>query len=392
MYDFETVIDRSGTDSVKYYFHPESKYEQVIPMFIADMDFETAPVVKKAIMDRAAIGIYGYTVYRSDYYAAVVHWLKSRHDLDIDSHWIVTSPGVVAAMKNAIVSFTEPGDNILIQEPVYHFFRAAPEANGRNVIYNELILEGDVYHIDFKDFERKIVENDVKMFILCNPHNPTGNIWTREELYRLGTICREHNVLVFSDEIHNDFIFPGQKHTPFLAVDSSFKDFTVMSTSPSKTFNLAGIKASNNIIPNEDLRKRFEQVKNAHGLGGSNTFASCAVVAAYTHGADWVDALVTYVQENFQLLDRFLKEKIPAIHMINHSALYLAWLDCRAWNMDNETLKRFFVYDCGILPSMGAEFGQGGAGFVRLNLSCPRSVLEKALDRLEKGAEEKGLL
>ena len=392
MYDFETVIDRAGTDSTKYYFHPESKYEEVIPMFIADMDFETAPAVKKAIMDRAAHGIYGYTVYHSNYYAAVVQWMKNRHDLDINSRWITTSPGVVAALKNAVVAFTQPGDAILIQEPVYHFFRAAPESNGRKVVSNDLVFENGAYHIDFCDFEKKISSNNVKLFILCNPHNPTGNVWTRDELYQMGMICKKYNVLVVADEIHQDFVFPGNKHTSFLSVDSTFEDFSILCTSPSKTFNLAGIKASNIIIPNESLRKTFDQVKNAHGLGGSNAFGSCAVIAAYTNGADWVDHLVAYIQENFLYLDQFLKEKFPMLSLINHQALYLAWIDCRAWNMQGDDLKHFFTYDCGILPSMGEEFGSGGSGFVRLNLACPRCTLVKALHQLEVGATERGLL
>lgn len=392
MYDFDKIVDRTGTDSTKYYFQPETNYDEILEMGIADMDFETAPAVKEAVMARAAHGIYGYTVYRSDYYAAVTGWLKNRHGLSIDSKWITTAPGVVAAIKNACAAFTNPGDTVLIQEPVYHFFRAAPEANGCKVVSSDLVLENGEYHIDLDDFEKKIIENDVKVFILCNPHNPTGNLWSTDELYRMGMICKEHHVLVIADEIHNDFVFPGQVQTPFLSVDPSFQDFTIFCTAPSKTFNLAGIKVSNIIIPNEDLRKTFDRVKAAHGLTGSNALAGKAVIAAYTKGAEWVDELVCYIQENFRMFDSFLKERLPMLHLINHQSLYLAWVDFRAFGMVSDALKEFVVKECGIFPNMGEEFGSSGAGFVRFNLACPRSVVQEALTRLEKGAKARGLI
>lgn len=389
MYDFDTLVDRSGTDSSKLYLHPESRYETIIPMWIADMDFETAPAVKKAIMARASHGIYGYTVNHSDYYAAVCSWMQERHGMKIDSKWITITPGVVAALKNACAAFLKPGDAVLIQPPVYHFFYHAPQANGCRVVENPLVLENGVYRIDF---ERKIVEQNVKMFILCNPHNPTGNLWTRDELQKMGSICKKHGVLVVDDEIHNDFVFHSASHTPFLSVDPSFEEFTVFCTAPSKTFNLAGIKSSNILIPNEALRKRFDQIKNAHGLGGSNVFGGKAVIAAYTQGASWVDELVDYIEGNFQALNDCLRDRLPMLHLINHNSLYLAWVDCRAWGLSDEELKRFFEYDCGILPSMGAEFRTGGSGFVRLNLACPRSVVNEALSRIVREAERCGLI
>lgn len=390
MFQFDEIIDRTNTDSSKFYLHPESKYEQILPMWIADMDFETAPAVKKAIMDRATHGIYGYTLNRSDYYAAVCHWMKERHGMELDSKWITTTPGVVAALKNACASLVKPGDTVLIQPPVYHFFHEAANANGCRVVTNPLVLDNGVYHIDFDDFEQKIIENNVKMFILCNPHNPTGNVWTRDELYRMGMICKKHNVIVVADEIHNDFVFHHAKHTPFLSVDPSFQDFTIYCTAPSKTFNLAGIKSSNIIIPNEGLRKTFDAAKNAHGLGGSNVFAGKAVIAAYTEGAAWVDELVDYIEGNFKEMDTYLMANLPMLHLINHDSLYLAWVDCREWGLTEEELKTFFYHDCGIVPSLGSEFGEGGNGFVRFNLACPRSIVKEALSRISHEAKNRG--
>lgn len=386
MYNFSDIVDRTGTDSVKYYLHPESKYEKTIPMFIADMDFETAPAVKKAVMDRASHGIYGYTVNGPDYYAAVKHWLKTRHRVDINTKWITTTPGVVAALKNSISAYTKEGDGILIQEPVYHFFRDSVQCNQRKVVNNKLIFHNGAYQIDFDDFEEKICQEKVKLFFLCNPHNPTGNVWSRDELVRMGNICKKYGVIVIDDEIHNDFVFSHAVHTPFVNADPSFWDFTVFCTAPSKTFNLAGIKTSNVIISNPELKKSFDQTKAAHGLGASSAFSGKALIAAYTQGAAWVDEMLAYVRDNFCYLDTFLTNELSGVHLINRDSLYLAWIDCRAWNLSDDELKAFFIHDCGVIPSMGTEFGVGGDGFVRLNLACPRALLEEALERIKKEA------
>ena len=393
MYNFDAVIDRSGTNALKHMRGPkECRYGEELYMSVADMEFETAPAVKEALLKRVAHGIYGYTLNPQNYNEVVLAWAKTRHGVDADAECLTTTPGVVAALRNSVCAFTQPGDGVLIQEPVYHPFRAAVESNGRKFVNNKLVYENGGYHIDFADFEQKIMENNVKLFLLCNPHNPTGNVWTRDELYRMGTICREHNVIIVDDEIHNDFVFKGVTHTPILAVDPSFGGFTLLCTAPSKTFNLAGIKVSNIFIPNPDLRQRFNEVKAAHGLSANSALAGLAVVAAYSEGAEWVDELVEYIHGNLCWFESYLKEKLPQLHMVNHDALYLAWVDCRAWGMSDDELKDFFLKKCGIVPNMGTEFGEGGSGFARFNLACPRSVVEEALTRIEKTAREKGLL
>lgn len=390
MYNFDTVMDRSGTDSMKLTICPESRYDELIHMSIADMEFETAPEVKEALIERVNHGIYGYTLNGPAYYDAVHGWLKTRHGVDVEKEWITLTAGIVSAIKNSIAAFTQPGDAILVQMPVYHPFFDSVNASGRKLVVNQLLFSGDSYEIDYADFEQKIVEQRVKLFILCNPHNPTGNVWSCEELCRMGNICKKHGVIVVSDEIHMDFVYQGVTQTPFIAADPSFKDFSVFCTSPSKTFNLAGTKFSNIIIANETLRKKFNETKAVHGLNGSNCFADIASTAAYAKGAAWVDELLCYIHENMELFDRFLRTSIPGMRMINHDSLYLAWLDCRALQLDDDALKRFFEYECGIVGNPGYLFGEGGSGFMRLNLACPRCVLEKAMERMLSAAREHG--
>lgn len=390
MYNFDTVIDRSGTDSMKLHIRPDSKYEKLIHLSIADMEFETAPEVKEAIIERANHGIYGYTLNGPKYYAAVQNWLRTRHHVEVDTKWITTTAGIVSAIKNSIAAFTQPGDAVLVQMPVYHPFFDSVNTSKRKLVVNQLIYSGDSYQIDYADFEQKIIDNQVKLFILCNPHNPTGNVWTREELCRMGDICKKHDVIVVSDEIHMDFTYQGTVQTPFIAADPSFKDFCIFCSSPSKTFNLAGTKFSNIVIANEELRKQFNTTKAANGLNGSNCFAGVATVAAYTKGAAWLDELLAYIHENMVQFDRFLRENIPGMRMLNHDSLYLAWLDCKALNLDDDALKRFFEYDCGIVANPGVEFGEGGSGFMRLNLACPRCVMQEAMERMLAAAREYG--
>ena len=388
MYNFDQIVSRAGTSSMKYEAtRPEGAPEHLIPMWIADMDFETLPEVKQALQKRVENGIFGYTCMPSTYRKTVADWMLRRHNWKIPPESIVVTPGVVPTIKNAIEFLTRKGDAVLIQPPVYYPFATAIQLTERVVVNNNLVYSDGHYQIDFEDFERKIADNQVKMFILCNPHNPVGRVWSKEELRRMGEICKKYHVLVLSDEIHHDFVFPGVIHTPFVCAGEGFQEFTLTCTAPSKTFNLAGLKTSNIIVLNESLRETFRKGVTRAGLGGLNCFGVFATEAAYTYGDQWVDELVAYIHENFRFLDRALKERIPSIKLVPQEGLYMAWLDCSQFGMEGEELFQFFV-QAGIWPDMGKDFGENGTQFTRLNLACPRSVVEQAVAQLQKAVEQ----
>ena len=387
MYDFDKVIERKGTNSIKY-DREKAQDPRIIPMWVADMDFETLPEIKEALVKRAQHGVFGYASPTSDYYQAVINWMATRHQLHIDQEWIVTTSGVVGALKLAVSALTEKNDHVMIMKPVYYPFDISIKVNQRQVVECPLVFKEDHYECDFDVFEKQIVDHDVKMFILCNPHNPIGKVWTQDELYQMGQICLKHHVYVVSDEIHMDFIYPGHQHVSFYNVDPSFSDFSIICTAPSKTFNLAALQTSNIIIKDEKMREKFKQEKDKTGMSDPNIFGLDACQAAYTYGAQWVDELVEYLSGNIQYMQDFFKERLPQLKVIAPEGLYLVWVDMRSLGMNKEELEKFMLEKAFLWLDEGYIFGTGGEGFERFNVACPRSVLKRALEQLEKAIRE----
>ncbi len=389
MYNFDKEINRRNTNSIKY-DRNNIQNSRIIPMWVADMDFETLPEVKEALIKRAQHGIFGYATPTNSYYQAVINWMKARHDFEVEKDWIITTSGIVTALKLAVRAFTQVDDKIMIMKPVYYPFDASIKLNHRTVVECPLVFENDSYTCDFELFEKTIIDNDIKMFILCNPHNPIGKVWTKDELYQIGTICQKHHVIIVSDEIHMDFVYKVNKHIPFYNVDESFKDFSVICTAPSKTFNLAALQTSNIIIANEELRKLFNEEKDASGVTDPNIFGLEACEAAYTYGAKWVDELLEYLQGNIDYMNDFLKTRLPDLKMVNPQGLYLIWVDMRALGMDKDELEDFMLNKANLWLDEGYIFGTGGDGFERFNIACPRSTLKRALEQLEKAIRQRG--
>lgn len=384
-YNFDEIVDRSNTNSVKWNFNKQLLgYEDVIPMWIADMDFKTVPEVTEAIIDRANHGIYGYSSEVDTYYDSVISWMKKRHSFEVKKEWICTSPGIVPALNFIVKSFTEPGDKVIVQSPVYYPFYNAILNNGCEILSNPLKLDKERYTMDFQDLKEKVKDKKVKVLILCNPHNPIGRVWSEEELKELGQTCIDNNVLIVSDEIHSDLIYKEYKHTSFGSISEEFLQNSITCTAPSKTFNLAGLQASNLIIANKELRDKFKLVMEKNGIRRLNLFGIVACEAAYTHGEQWLDELIDYLDKNKKFLKEFIKERIPQLKVYDSEGTYLAWIDCKALNMNGEELKQFMLSKAGVAFDEGFIFGESGEGFERMNIACPRAILKEALERMEK--------
>lgn len=384
-FDFDEIIDRRGTNSIKYDFCAErGKPEDVIPLWVADMDFRTPPAVTEALVKAAQHGIFGYSESKQEYFDAVHNWFKSRFGWETDQSWLVKVPGVVYAVATAIRALTEKGDAVLIQQPVYHPFASTVLVNGRKLVNNPLVYEKGEYHIDFDDFEEKIIKNDVKLFLLCSPHNPVGRVWTREELVRMGDICLKHNVIVISDEIHADFVYKGYLHFIFASLKPEFLNNTVICTAPSKTFNLAGLQVSNIFIANDEIRKKFREELMRSGYSQPNTMGLVACQAAYEHGAQWLDELIEYLEGNISYIRKFLAERLPQIKLVEPQGTYLLWLDFNQLNLSEKELNDLIVNKAKLWLNEGTTFGSEGKGFQRLNIACPRATLERAFLQLEK--------
>lgn len=409
-YNFDKITNRKGTNCLKYDFAVErGKPADVLPLWVADMDFPVSEEITKSLHAAVEHGIYGYTQPKDAYYNAVINWMERNHNWKTEREWIVKTPGVVFALGAAVKAFTDPGDAILIQNPVYYPFTNIIRDNDRRVVDNTLVYHpvtertvvsattddaseqqihnvgtvSPAYQIDFEDFERKIEQEHVKLFILCNPHNPVGRVWTVEELQQLGEICLRHHVIVVSDEIHNDFVYPGYEHTVFANVDPRFAEFTVTCTAPSKTFNLAGLQISNIFIPNEKLRKAFQTEIDKTGYDEPNALGIVACEAAYRAGEDWLDQLRAYLLQNLNFLREYLQEKIPQIHLVEPEGTYLVWLDCSELGITGKELDQFIVDKAGLWLDGGSMFGPSGAAFQRVNIACPRATLQLALDKLK---------
>jgi cystathionine beta-lyase len=380
-YDFDRVIDRRNTYSIKYDPVSRGKPDDVLPMWVADMDFTTPPCVQDALILRAQHGIFGYSEPDIAYYSAVYGWFNGRFGWKTEREWLTITPGIVNALYIAVRAFTNIGDGVVVQQPVYYPFNSAVRQTGRQLLVNELVYDGGKYSIDFDDFEKQI--KHAKLFILCNPHNPVGRVWTCDELVRMGEICLRYGVTVIADEIHQDFIFKDYRHLVFAALDEHFSDITVTCTSPSKTFNLAGLLHANIFISNETLRAKFKQEYANCGLSQPGIMGLAACHAAYAGGAEWVDELIDYLAGNISLIDEFLRTNIPKIKLVKPEGTYLAWLDFTALGLSSGELVSVVTNKAKLWLNDGPSFGKGGNGFQRLNAACPRSVLHNGLERLK---------
>ncbi len=388
-FNFDEVIDRKNTNSVKHDFHKASGMpEHTRSFWIADMDFQVAETITEAIIKQAKHGIYGYSESAEAYNNAVFSWFKNKFGFEPKAEWLVKTPCVVVAVCVAIRAFTNEDDAILVQPPVYYPFEKSILSNNRKFITNPLVLKDGKYSIDFNDFEQKIIENKIKLFILCSPHNPVGRVWSVDELEKLGEICIKHNVLIISDEIHCDFVYEGYKHHMFASLKPEFAERTITCTAPSKTFNLAGLQTSNIFIPNEEIRNIF--IKEYEKLGNTkiNTMGLVATQAAYETGGEWLDRLLNYLTENLNFVRTYLQENIPVVKLIEPQGTYLLWLDFSALCMEDCKLHMFLADKGGIWFDKGARFGEGGSGFMRFNIATPRSVLKECLDKLAVAVKE----
>lgn len=381
--DFDKIIDRRNTRSLKYDFaERRGMPADVLPLWVADMDFETSSYIEDALIERVKHGIFGYSEVKTDYFEIVRGWLKKHHNWDVQEKWLVKTPGVVFALAMAVKAYTEPGDGVLIQLPVYYPFSEVIEDNGRRVVSNTLYLGGDNrYRIDFEDFEKKIADEKIKLFFLCSPHNPVGRVWTAEELERLGDICVKHGVTVVSDEIHQDFVFRG-RHTVFAGLKKEFENISITCTSPSKTFNLAGMMMSNIFIPNRELRAKFKKQLDAAGTSQLGVMGLVACEAAYGKGEQWYRAMLSYVADNIEFIRQYVSEKLPNVTMTDTEGTYLVWLDFRKTGLSVSELDDLIIHKAKLWLDSGKIFGECGNGFQRINAACPRSVLKEALDRI----------
>lgn len=382
--DFDTIIDRKNTNSLKYDFAKKrGKPEDILPLWVADMDFKVAKEISDAVIKRTEHGIFGYSEVQDGYFEAIKGWMQEKHSWNVERRWLVKTPGIVFALAMAVQAYTEPGDAVLLQQPVYYPFSEVILDNDRKLIDNTLVLgEDNKYHIDFDDFEQKIQEHKIKLFFLCNPHNPVGRVWTIDELKRLGDICIKYNVIVVSDEIHEDFVFEG-KHQVFAAISEELREQTITCTSPSKTFNLAGLQVSNIFIANRQLRQQFRKRIYAAGYSQLNTLGLTACEAAYKYGGGWHEELMSYLKENIDFVSDYVKRRIPDIQLVDSEGTYLLWLDFRGLGLTEEEREELIVKKAGLWLDSGAIFGKSGEGFERINIACPRSILKEALQKLE---------
>lgn len=384
-YNFDEVIDRKGTNCLKYDFAVERGYpEGVLPFWVADMDFRTAPPVTLELERRVQHGIFGYTDPGADYRAAVWSWMKTQHGWTPAEGSLTITPGVVFALGMAVQSFTAPGDAVLIQQPVYYPFSSIILGNDRQLVNSPLVLKDGHYEIDFVDFEQKITSKNVKLFLLCNPHNPAGRVYTRDELQKLATICLQHGVTIIADEIHNDFIRKGYKHTVLASLSKEIAQHVVTCTAPSKTFNLAGLQISNIFIENEAMRQKFRATIDHAGYSQPNALGMFAAQAAYEKGLPWLEALRDYLEQNYQKTKAFLETHLPKVQLIEPEGTYLLWLDFRAYGLSAKELDDIIVHEANLWLDSGHIFGKDGEGFERLNIACPWATLEQGLKQLAK--------
>ena len=386
-YDFDEIIERRGTDSVKWdAVHNIWGRTDLIPMWVADMDFRTAPFVTDAIKKRLEHGVLGYTFACEEWYNAITEWMKTRYHWQISRDMIVFTPGIVRGLAFAIQCFTEKGDKILVMPPVYHPFFLVTEHNEREVVYSALDLKEGQYHINFDRFRKDV--QDCKLFIMSNPHNPGGRVWTKDELIKIADICAESGTIVISDEIHADLTLKPYQHIAYPTVSEKAKENSLVFMSPSKAFNMPGIASSYCIIENKELRDRFLGYTSASEFNEGHIFSYLSVAAAYSHGTEWLDQMLEYIQGNIDFTEDYLKKNIPQIKMIRPQASYLIFLDCRGLGLSQKELDQLFVDEAHLALNSGTTFGKEGEGFMRLNVGCPRSTLKQALEQLKTAIDK----
>lgn len=380
--DFDRVIDRRNTRSLKYDFARERGIpEENLPLWVADMDFRVSSYIQEALERLVSYGIFGYSEVKEHYFEPLRAWLENRHGWRTEREWLAKTPGVVFALAAAIRAFTKEGEGVIIQQPVYYPFANVVKNNHRKLVISNLLLGEKDYEMDYADFEEKILKEQVKLFILCNPHNPIGKVWNKEQLEKIGDICLKHGVFVVSDEIHADFAFK-RPHTVFTQIKEEYKQMSMVCTSPSKSFNLAGLQISNIFIPDKKRRSDFRAQVYATGYDEISLPALVACEAAYRHGEEWLDGVCAYIRENEAYVRAFLQDRLPRVRLMDWEGTYLIWLDFRSLGLSDKELNRKIIHEAGLWLDGGSMFGKAGEGFQRINIACPRKTLEEAMERL----------
>ncbi|MDR3230887.1 MAG: pyridoxal phosphate-dependent aminotransferase [Synergistaceae bacterium] len=387
-YNFDEVIDRRNTNSSKWDTLPGPEIGvnypvgEVLPLWVADMDFRAAPEITEALTEKLKLGIFGYPIVPQSCFDAIVEWEEKRHGWHIEKEWILFAPGAVTTAHMAVQAYCQPGDRVIVQRPVYYPFFRTILNNGAQIANNPLKIAGDSYEIDFDDLERQAADPRATLFILCSPHNPVGRVWRRDELQKMGEICAAHGVPVLADELHCDIVMPGHRHTPFAGIGAPCRENSITAIAPSKTFNLAGLQATVVVIPNRSLRQRFENILTQNSITRLNMFAITATEAAYRHGGKWFDEALKYIHGNYEFLVRYLKENLPQVKPFRLEGTYLAWMDFRAVETDPDRLQKRMLTEARVWLDEGKIFGPEGNGFERIVIACPRSILKEALDRI----------
>ena len=379
-YDFDKPVNRRDTHSMKW-----DVKEHELPMWVADMDFQTAPEIQAAIQERAAHGVFGYSIVPEEWYQAYMGWWERRHGFSMEKEWLVFCTGVVPAISSMVRKLTTPGENVLVQTPVYNIFFNSIVNNGRNIVESPLRYDENVYQMDFEDLERKLSNPQTTLMILCNPHNPVGKIWSREELGQVGELCRKYHVTVISDEIHCDLTSPGKEYIPFASVSENCRNHSITCIAPTKAFNLAGLQTAAVVVPNPNLRHKVWRGLNTDEVAEPNSFAVEAAVAAFTKGEAWLDTLRVYIQENKNYVENFMKKEVPQIRPVPSEATYLLWLDCREMQGCATEFTQYLREHTGLYLSEGRQYGESGSSFIRMNIACPRSRVEDGMKRLAEG-------
>lgn len=384
-YDFDEIIDRRGTNCVKW---DGAENPDVLPMWVADMDFRTAPAIIEALRSRVDHGIFGYTRVPQSYYEAVTGWFARRHGWNIDKDWIIYTSGVVPALSAIIKALTVPGDKVLIQTPVYNCFFSSIRNNGCEIVESPLVYADNTYSIDFEDLESKASDPKVKAMILCNPHNPAGRVWSRDELIRIGEICIRYDVVVIADEIHCELVMPGYEYTPFASISEEFSRHSVSCVSPSKAFNIAGLQIANIVCADAGRRAKIDRAININEVCDVNPFGVIALQAAYNEGGEWLDQLLEYIHGNYEYMRRFCEEHLSDFPITKSEGTYLVWMDCRKFGMTSAELEKVLIQDAKLWLNAGTMYGKDGEGFMRWNIACPRALMIEGLKRFEKFAQK----
>ena len=387
-YDFDRIVDRRNTDCLKYDFAVQrGRPKDVLPFWVADMDFPIAQEIEDALVKRCQHGIFGYSEATDGYFAALQNWYLKHFNWQVQRPWLIKTPGVVFALAMAVKAFTEPGDGVLVQQPVYYPFTEVIRDNDREVVNAPLALVNGHYEIDFADLEQKLANPKVKLMFLCSPHNPVGRVWTKEELLKVGDLCLKYNVITVSDEIHSDFVWDDNAHTPFATLGEEYQQNCIVCTAPSKTFNLAGLQVSNIFIPNQKLRRAFRKQIDAAGYSQLNTLGLVACQAAYTYGEEWLTQVKAYIRSNITFVDDYLKQNLPQIKMLPNEGTYLVWLDCSALGMTADEREQWLWHEAKLWLDGGGIFGKEGEAFERINVACPRATLLQGLEQLKAAVE-----